>query len=156
MCVSPLARTLHTASVIQSYAYSWWEQKPLLEIVPDLYEIDYGSLDGKTWQQIYAIYPNAREIYDGSKLDTVYPDGEKIADARTRVVSAMIRVLNNYPEESILFVAHGGTHRLFLSWVLQTDRIRTIIQDNTALSIVEQNGENFSVTLMNSTAHLLK
>ena len=156
LCVSPLRRAIHTAEIVQNKLYRWWEKPCLMEIVYGLEEIDYGDLEGKTWEEIRAVYQNAEEIYDGSILDTIYPNGEKIRDVRKRVVNAFERIVRHYYRESpILIVSHGGTLRLLVSWILQTDNIRAINHSNTGLSVIEYREGRWNIQLLNSTTHLL-
>lgn len=156
VCSSPMHRAVNTTNIVVSKLYGWLERPCLVEFIPGLEEIDYGDLEGKTWEEIRAIYPNPEEMYDGSLLDTEYPHGEKIRNAQKRVVEAFLRMLHHYPNESpILVVAHGGTLRLLVAWILKTEQIRSISHSNTGLSLIERIDNLWTVAFLNSTAHLL-
>jgi broad specificity phosphatase PhoE len=81
---------------------------------PDLREINFGSWEGLTWQEIqeqdeaYALrwtetYPNLPA-----------PGGESFADFQTRVIAEVTQILNSSDRQQAAVVTHGGVMRVVL------------------------------------------
>jgi broad specificity phosphatase PhoE len=79
-----------------------------------LREIDFGSWEGLTWQQI-------RERDEGyaRRWTEIYPKlpapgGESFADFQTRVIADVTEISNNTDRHQVAVVTHGGVIRVVL------------------------------------------
>lgn len=102
VCVSPLRRTAETAEILFPEAR--------LIPVPDLREMDFGMIEGRTYQEMAGL-PEYREWVDGGCLGQI-PGGERKADFCERVCGAFAALADRAAEggeRRLVIVAHGGT-----------------------------------------------
>jgi broad specificity phosphatase PhoE len=98
---SPLSRAMDTAEPI---ARSLGVR---LRVDPDLAEIDFGALDGLTWEEIARVHP----VVAGRILDRETPDwpgGETAIAVARRAANAAARILEISATASVVVVSHGG------------------------------------------------
>ena len=78
-----------------------------VELDDDLREVDVGELEGLTFDEGAALFPElARRLLDADR-DIDWPGGERVADLRARAGAAMER-LDARPETVAVVVSHGG------------------------------------------------
>lgn len=105
---SPLKRALETACIINEIL-----RKPL-ETDDRLKEKHFGLYEGKTkediekWKLENLAYSFIVEQETGSPRP---PEGETYQSFHGRIFDFACDVLNRFPDENILFVAHGGVYR---------------------------------------------
>jgi ribonuclease H / adenosylcobalamin/alpha-ribazole phosphatase len=97
---SPSRRALETATPVA--AANGIE----VEIDDDLREVDVGELDGLTFDEAAARYPDLAARLLASERDIDWPGGERVADLRRRAAAAMDRVTGD--AETVVIVSHGG------------------------------------------------
>jgi broad specificity phosphatase PhoE len=98
---SPFRRSTETAAAIAAALGVH------VQVDPGIAEIDFGDIDGLTWDDVLASHPGpAAAILDGADLD--WPAGETAAqvDARARAAAERIRVLGR--SSAVVVVSHGG------------------------------------------------
>jgi alpha-ribazole phosphatase len=88
-----------------------------IEIDPDLREIDFGSWEGKTFDQIQQSHPAA--VNQWAKFDPAFsfPGGERLEDFLIRVQRAAHAIVS-CPEKTVLAVTHAGVIRALLCYFL--------------------------------------
>ena len=123
------------------------------EIIKEFREINLGSWDGKTFQEVQNKF---KEEYTQRGLDIVNyrtPGGESFADLQARVIPAFTRVADKMLG-SIVIVAHAGVNRVILCHLMQKslEELLSIPQDYAAVNIIEKNAEIFHVVATNVTA----
>jgi len=147
---SDLKRALVTAEIIAS--------KHQLEVItfPELREINYGNLDGLTFEEIRRLYPEVAELCVDWSPQLKFPEGESVDELNQRVSRFLDGLKQHAPEETILIVAHGGPLRLMVCSLLGIDlwHWRQIHLDLASLSIVDTYPEVAIVSLLNDTSHL--
>ena len=108
---SPLRRALETAYLIN--------QKSKLEITINhcINEIDYGDLDGMSYDYLTQNFP---EIISGweKKEDIAFPGGEKYSDITERLDS-FIHIINKIEETKIVVVTHNVIMRSIIGKILR-------------------------------------
>ena len=147
---SPLRRAAETAEIVGAAL--------ALPVVPDpdLREIGLGSWEGRTVAEIRADSPGAYEGWLRDPLMHPAPGGERLEAFATRVTRGFDRARAAHPGADLILVSHGGPVKAILCHVLGLD-VRSLFrikQDNTAVSIVELDGETRRVVLLNDTCHL--
>jgi probable phosphoglycerate mutase len=102
---SDLSRALSTARIAAGIA------------VPDsrLRELDFGALEGATWDRVPAATQRALLSFD----DFAAPEGESVPHLRRRVREA----IDELPDGDHLVVSHGGVIRLLLRDAGQDQRV---------------------------------
>ena len=101
---SPLLRTRETAEIVNQVL-----QKPLM-FEPAIRERNFGHYEGKTGDECRAWDRENKYENQPTEPETgfaVPPGGETYAQFRQRVLDGMSHYLNHYPDERILFIAHG-------------------------------------------------
>jgi molybdenum cofactor synthesis domain-containing protein len=106
---SPLVRALDTAEAIA-------RPHGLRPLALDaLREIDFGELEGLTYDEIRAERPDLYREWMESPATVRFPGGESFADLRARVLPAVSEIVERHRGEVVAVVAHGGVVRVVLA-----------------------------------------
>lgn len=148
---SYLSRARETAAIIAE------PHNRQVEVVPGLQELNFGEWEGMTMEEIHKEYTSMTKAWWANPLTTRIPGGETLAELAERSVRAIKGIIERYPDQQVVVVAHGGTIRSIVGSVLGLDlnqywRLR---QDNASLSIVEfHNWDKGILMLYNDCSHL--
>ena len=147
---SDLKRALATAELISS------KHKVSLVICPELREINYGKLDGLTFDEISYLYPEIADQCVNWSLQLRFPGGESFDELKERVSKFVDRLKQHASGQTILIVAHGGPLRLMVCHLLGIElrHWQQIRLDNASLSIMDIYPEAAIISLLNDTSHL--
>ncbi len=96
---SPLLRTRQTAQRVADVV-----GLPV-EVDDDLAECDFGMWDGSTFAEVRDRWPAELAAWLGS-VEVAPPGGESFAACRSRVLRARSRLVERFPGERVLVVAH--------------------------------------------------
>jgi broad specificity phosphatase PhoE len=97
---SPLRRALDTAGAIARAL------EARVKVESDLVEVDFGAVDGLTWDELVAAYPALSDaILAGSEPD--WPGGETAIQVATRARSIADRILDVARTTAVVVVSHG-------------------------------------------------
>ncbi len=110
---SPLPRARRTAEII-GHALG-------LDPIPldGLREINFGDMDGMTPEEMKTHYPDLYERWqDRTDMEFTWPGGERRSDFFRRVVATCNDILSHHWHGTVLIVAHGGTLRAMLAYLL--------------------------------------
>jgi ribonuclease H / adenosylcobalamin/alpha-ribazole phosphatase len=110
---SPLQRARATAAPIAAAA------DREVVIAGGLMEVDFGSLEGRTFDEIAATDPGLHERWMTSPTQVAFPGGESYADLKARAVAALNVIINRNRGAAIAVVSHGGPIRAFLADLLE-------------------------------------
>lgn len=120
---------------------------------PQLRERSYGVFQGRPVTEYELAFSRS-----GLPRDAFRPEGgENYEDVVVRVKQFFAGVLLEHPEETVLFVAHSGTNRVLLRFLLRRPdaELLSIAQDNTCLNEIEISATGKVTELrLNCTAHL--
>jgi probable phosphoglycerate mutase len=147
---SPLRRTRETAEIVAAAL-----ELPI-EFDEDLVELDFGSLEGLTFEEAGTRHPLAARRF---LADTTVaaPGGESVADVGTRVARARRRILSAHGGRTVLVVSHVTPIKLMLAAGLGVgeDVVHRVFLEAASLSTVTWSSDGrASVRLVNDTAHL--
>lgn len=147
---SDLKRALATAGVISS------KHKASIITCPELREINYGKLEGLTFEEISRLYPKVADWCVNWSPQLRFPGGESFDELKERVSRFPSRLKKHTLEQTMLIVAHGGPLRLLLCYLLELDlwHWRQFQLNVGSLSIVEMYPEIAVISLLNDTSHL--
>ncbi len=146
---SDLRRAALTAQMLTS------THKVKIVTSPELREINYGEVEGLTFEEIKSRYPDvARCCVDWSQ-DLKFPGGETFEEFTGRIGKFSPK-LRNATEQTILVVAHGGPLRVLLCYLLGMDlkHWRQFQLDVASLSVVNTHPDVAILSLFNDTSHL--
>ncbi|MCR4374995.1 MAG: histidine phosphatase family protein [Acidobacteria bacterium] len=123
-------------------------------IVDDgLREIDFGLLEGLTFQEVADRYPDVWRVWMQQPTDVAFPEGERFADFSARVDRALTNLTESHHGNAIVIVAHGGVNRLVLARALGLDTRHMFRLQQTcgAVSIIDFYAGQAVVQIMNAT-----
>jgi alpha-ribazole phosphatase len=137
--VSPRARTRQTAAPLGL---------PVVED-PRLCELDFGTFEGRTYDEIAAAEPEVYERWMTAPTTVQFPGGESYADLRTRTLAALDEIRARHACAAV--VTHGGVIRAALAaWLELPDHaVFRLAQDYCAVTIVERIGDEPVLRLLN-------
>ncbi len=147
---SDLRRALVTAEVLSS------EHKVDIVTCPELREINYGDIEGLTFEEIRRLYPEVAELFGDRSLELKFPDGESVDDLTERVSKFLDRLKTHTPEQTILIVSHSGPLCIMVCYLLKIDlwHWRQFRIDLASLSIVDTYPQRAIISLLNGISHL--
>ena len=149
---SDLYRTRATATAI-------YRPKNLpLHRCPGLREICVGDWEGRTWGDIARGTPQAMADF-GSRMDRwAIPGAETPAQVLERVRRTVEDIARENPGRTLALFSHGYAIRLLLANLqgisLRDTGARSPTGDNTAVSLLEWDGEGLRVVFANDNSHL--
>lgn len=147
---SDLKRALATAELLSA------ERKAEVIACSELREVNYGVVEGLTFQEIRSRYPEVAELITNFNLRLEFPDGESFEGFIERVIKFLDRLEKHEPSETILIVSHSGPLRTLVCHLLgiAQDHWWQIRCDNASLSIVGTYPRGAIISLLNDTSHL--
>lgn len=120
----------------------------------DLREIDFGDLEGLTYDEIAARHPELYRRWMERPTEVEFPNGESFPALRLRVRSAMAALLNRHAGECVALVTHGGVIRVVLAEALGMPpaNLFCIAQRYGALNLIHYLGSQPVIELINGAA----
>lgn len=125
-------------------------------ICPEIREVDFGKLEGLTFDEICKQYPEIARRWRERSYDFEYPGGEPQKIFFQRVLGFLDRLDSHESNKNILVVAHSGVLRLLLCEMLGlalTARWKLRL-DLASLSKIEITPNGKILTLLNDVSHL--
>jgi len=148
---SDLKRTLVTAEIISSGRS--------LDIVacPELREVNYGTCEGLTFQEIGNHYPDVAEKCINFTVKLEFPEGETFQEFIERTCQFLSVLDNHKPTETILVVSHNGPLKVLVCNLLgiTMEHWWQIRIDIASLSVIDISPRGAMLSRLNDTSHLL-
>jgi len=122
-----------------------------------LCERDLGVLQGLTWPEIDARYPDLAQILRQRKGVPTLPGGESSFEVTQRVWQAIEEITDGHASEAnVAVVSHGGSLNAYFNRLTgRGDDVPFIFRlGNTSLSMIEIQDGRTHITLVNSLCHL--
>ena len=145
---SPLRRALETADAIA--------RPHGLEVVvlDGLRELDFGELEGKTYDEIAASRPELYRRWMTEPTRVRFPGGESYADLEARATDAVSKLREEHDGRTVVAVAHGGVVRAVVARALglPADRIFRLSVDFASVTRVAWDGGVPIVRCLNVTS----
>ena len=120
-------------------------------VVDDLREIDFGTAEGRTMDDLAAVDPRMVAHFRADPVAHHFPGGEPPAKAAERAVRALRGVAADHAGRTVLVVAHNTLVRLALCRLLGIDlnRYRRVFPrlDNAALTTLALSREGDAALL---------
>ena len=143
---SPRQRAFESARTLQRSA-------PVL-VDERLREIDFGLLEGLTYEEVANHYPDVWRVWTHAPTDVAFPQGERFDAFRNRVDLVLADLTTRHRGHAIIVVAHGGVNRLILARALGLDlrHMFRLQQTCGAVSLIDYYGGQGIVQAMNVTS----
>lgn len=144
---SNLKRTFQTSSVIA-------ENRNLSIIkLQELNEINMGSWEGKTFEEIKVKFPLEFESRIKILENFKPPYGESFRECQKRVFGKFKEITMKDNNENIIIVGHAGVNRVILASILRIPikDIFSIKQEYTCINKITFDGLNYKIIYINNT-----
>lgn len=130
---SPRRRAVETASVVAE------RHGIAVRLDPRLAELDFGELEGRTYDEIAASLPDLYEAWMTRPTEVRFPGGECYSELEERALACVSSLLGEFDGRTVVAVTHGGIVRAVLRDVLGMPRelVFRISVAPGSLSIVE-------------------
>jgi broad specificity phosphatase PhoE len=128
---SPLRRAIETATPLAR------ERGLELTLHEGLREVDFGELEGRTYEEIGEDHADLFRVWATSPSAIRFPGGEDYVGLKARVLTAVEEIRERTTSAAI--VAHGGVNRVVLADALDLpdDAIFRLDQPYCALSVID-------------------
>jgi probable phosphoglycerate mutase len=147
---SPLSRAWQTAERIASI------KSLTVQPLEGLVDMSFGNWEGRPLQEVRETdgerYQQWREEPHLLKL----PGGEGLDEVRGRAMAALQEVIKKHPEGNIVLVSHRVINKVLICGILGLDNSHfwQIVQDTTAINLIQYKRGRYVLSLMNETCHL--
>ncbi len=148
---SPLQRAARTAEAVAS------RHGLDVTIEDDLIEMEVGELDGLPYPEIRERFPGVIERWlSESGPEHPFPGGESLVQVADRAWSAVRRLAELHPQDSVVAVTHNFVILCLLTRALGLDlpKFRRLKHEVAAVSVIELAGERTTVVSINDRCHL--
>jgi phosphoserine phosphatase len=147
---SPMCRCVATAkaiSVAMGVPY---------ETLGTLSDLDYGSWQGRTYQEVEAQDPELFARWRGAPQLVRFPDGDSLQDLIGRGADAIRLVLDRHRTETVVLVGHDSVNRAILLQLLDQplSAYWRLTQDPCGISEIDVLDGRVRARLVNGTRHL--
>lgn len=149
---SPFKRTVNTVRPIAEM------QGLEIETYRDLSEMNFGSYDGYTWEEVDKL--DKTILHNSQKEIMGIPKQEKTEHVQERMMSVIKNLAEENLNKTILICSHGISIEAFLRGISKLPfnvDSKKYSQINTSINIICYNNENgqFEIKELNKTEHLL-
>lgn len=102
-----------------NFSEQWTNEKKIsLLKSPEFMEINFGAWDGLSIEAIQKNYKDELNDFWNNPVDNTPPNGERLKDFQTRIVSALKNLVHENKNNNLLLVTHGGVIRIIIAHVL--------------------------------------
>jgi len=146
---SPLARALVTAEHVAG-PHGLQPHR-----VEGLTDVDFGAWEGRSHEDVKREEGELYLRWQSQPHLVRLPDGETLAEVRERVMAALNDIVTRHSGNTVAVVAHRVVNKVLLCafFGLGDDAFWRIRQDTGCLNIVECDGDQKAVLLVNDTCH---
>lgn len=130
---SPARRARETAAAIAT------PHRLGVEVVEPLRELDFGALEGRSYDEIAESDPELYERWMTAPTTVRFPGGESYADLEARVAAGVAEIVEHARDRHVVAVTHGGVIRAALRAVLgfPAERIFRLSIDPASITMLE-------------------
>ena len=148
---SSLMRTLQTAQYI-----SIAKGLPIIR-TDKLKEINGGDWEGRTWEELEKLWPQAYDTWENKPHMHQMPNGESMGGFQRRLVEEVKCIISKNVGRNICIVTHGTAIRALICY-FRSCSLEEIIDiawcDNTAITIMDYEDGIFTTVTEGDSAHL--
>jgi broad specificity phosphatase PhoE len=148
---SPLSRAHETARLIAEP-----HGLPVIN-EPALTDIDYGSWQGLSHQQVKEQYPEAYRLWVTAPHQVRFEGGEGLDDVGARALQALKQISGRHPGQNVVAVSHRVVNKVLLLSLLGLDNSHfwSIRQDTCAINVIEEDDQHgYIIRSLNDTSHI--
>jgi broad specificity phosphatase PhoE len=86
--------------------------------VPELNEVNFGQVEGITFEEASALFPEMTELWRCGSTKVCFPLGERFLDFAARVNGFADRLKTHGENDTIMLVGHGGPYKVLVCRLL--------------------------------------
>ena len=152
---SPLKRAVKTAEAAVKGKNLTILKEPLFT------EIRGGLIEGRSFEEIFKIFPDFEDLWDNHPDKFSAPNGESMQDVYNRMAKGLEKIVSDSKNEgkTILISSHGAAIRCLICYIMYKS-IRHLAKTpwsvNTAVSLITYNNSSFDFEYLNDASHLPK
>jgi broad specificity phosphatase PhoE len=126
------------------------------EAYTELDEMDFGYLEGKSFNEVKSDLIHLHESWSSGKLETAPKNGETPIQVFKRANSKAEEILKLSDDECIVFILHGRLIRILLSeWLgLGLKNMHQIEHQNGAINYITWQENEYKAVELNMISHL--
>jgi alpha-ribazole phosphatase len=145
---SSLSRAVESARIIAE------PSSTPIHIAPDLREMNFGDLEGLTYDEIATRHPEVYRRWMNAPTEVLFPNGESFSEMRVRVLRAFAAIQAETEGRTVAIVTHGGVIRILIAWALgmPDNCVFRLAQDHGAISLLTLTDGCPTVELLNYRA----
>ena len=148
---SMLQRAYATAEkVLSNHPHVSLNRTPILD------EMDWGTWEGRTLEEIKKDAPHLLDQRDKEKFSFAPPGGKSPKFLKERIIPFVEMLIEMHPDQTILIVGHNGINRVFVGSLLDWDdeKISKTCFENTSVTIIKIDGDQRDLHLFDCSKHL--
>lgn len=144
-----VAPALHSAAAASHAALP-------LQVVPELYEMDYGHFTGRLYEEVADEMEQVLDAWRMGFVDEPFPGGESPVLAQHRLRPFLARLRGHAEEGDVAVVAHGRINRVLIASLTGAglSALEDFPQANAAITQLEVGSGQVVVRRLNDTSHL--
>ena len=148
---SPLGRAHETARLIA--------EPHGLPVIgePDLTDLDFGSWQGLSHQQVKEQYPDMYQAWLTTPQKLQFENGESLDDVRSRALDVVSRLSVLHRNQNVVAVSHRAVNKVLLCALLGLDNSHfwSLRQDTCAINVIEEDDRHgYIIRSLNDTSHI--
>ena len=122
-------------------------------ITSDLCEINFGSWEGMTYQDISKSCSGLYANWMQYPYQYTPPGGEKLSDMEKRVIVFLNNIFKAHPEQKVVCVTHGGPIRVMACYLLKKEfrDFWSVSIDPASISYFQLSGQHIVSHYLNKT-----
>jgi broad specificity phosphatase PhoE len=148
---SPLSRTREFAIPLGLH----YNLEPT--ILPELQEMSFGRWEGQSYAEMNPEDQQALITWSKAPHSFTPPEGESLTEVAKRIRTAIEQMEKVLPADgAAAVVTHGGVIRVMVTLVLSAplSAAARMQFDPASISVIENNGDGWKLTLLNGVCHL--
>jgi len=122
-------RAMQTAKIV-------FKNAPII-LRPQLREVNFGVMEGLTYEQILQKYPAAYQKWFKSPYSHPMPKAEGLNAFKKRIEKAIYGIVKSNKGKTIAVVCHGGSISIFLTRILKNKKFWEYIPSPATATIVD-------------------
>ena len=127
-----------------------------LNRTPVLNEMDWGTWEGRTLDEINRDVPHLLEQREKQKFHFAPPGGESPDFLKKRIMPFVEMLVEMHPVQTILIMGHNGINRVFVGTLLgwSKEKISKAFFEHTSVTIIHVDGDDRNLHLFDCSQHL--
>ena len=150
---SPLIRAKQTSEIINKY------QSKNVSIIVDygFMDLNYGTWEGKTEEEIKALFPELYFEWKTNPYKTKIPGGESLNNAEKRSWLSLKKIISKNKNQIICIITHRVICKLLICKILGISKsgFWKIKQDTACINIIESRQKKLLIIKLNLTAEFI-